>query len=243
LWRAFASRHAWWTAWLRREFHQHWEIYLILALFAVAIFAVLGYLLGRQNDMWTEESQNVRESNFELSQLAATDALTGLLNARAVHERLDADLEDSHRASLTCLLIDIDHFKRINDKHGHPVGDDVLVAVARTLRRAVRRIDTVGRLGGEEFIIVLPGTGPERAEAVAERVRRMVEEEKIVSEDNQVHVTVSVGAAVFPQEGLRGKISLLKAADDALYRAKKAGRNRIVLWQPNPRPGQGAAAA
>jgi diguanylate cyclase (GGDEF)-like protein len=127
------------------------------------------------------------------------------------------------------LLIDIDHFKQINDTHGHPAGDAVLVAIARVLKRAVRPTDGVGRLGGEEFIIVLPATSLQNSAVVGERVRHNVEAEKFSFQGKQLHVTVSIGAATYPSPGIKGKDQLLKAADEALYKAKHAGRNRLIL--------------
>jgi len=203
--------------------HRHGNVYLTLAICAVAVFGILGYLIGQQRSDFFEEAESIKGANAELEHLAATDGLTGLLNARTVRERLQIELENAYRAPLACLIIDLDHFKKINDKHGHPYGDAVLVDFSAILKKAVRRIDVVGRLGGEEFIVILPDTAVDRALMVAERIRTMVKAE--------TNVTASIGVAVHPTEELRDGPALLQAADEALYEAKKAGRNRVVLWQ------------
>lgn len=231
LYRAYIARQAWWDKWLTTEFNKNWDVYLVIGLIGILALALLGYLIGSDRDRLWEESRNVKASNIELSQQAATDPLTGLCNPRAINERLGVEIENSGRSPVTCLVIDIDFFKRINDKNGHPFGDAVLVAVANTLKKCVRRIDTVGRLGGEEFIIILPGIAESEAMEVGERVRSAVENEHIAFDDKEITVTVSVGAATFPGHGLKQKESLIQAADAALYRAKRAGRNRVVLWE------------
>jgi diguanylate cyclase (GGDEF)-like protein len=228
LWRAYETRRAWWHSWLSSEFQHHASPYICLGVVAVVAFGILGYVMGLQSDREVEESENVLDTNTELSQQASTDSLTGLFNPRAVHERLDIELENCFRSSLTCLVFDIDHFKRINDTYGHPFGDTVLIAIARVLKQAVRRIDVIGRIGGEEFIIILPGMAADGAVAVGERVRLAIEQEPIAFEGKRVHVTVSVGLATYPSNGIRGKEELLKAADDALYQAKRSGRNRLI---------------
>lgn len=143
LWRAFSARKDWWMSWLKTEFTRHGSTYILMAVLAVAVFAALGYFLGQQRDEMTEESEQARSNNAELSALANTDGLTGLLNARAVHEQLEFEMENSYRTPLTILLLDIDHFKKINDTYGHPFGDDVLAGVARLVRGNVRRSDPV----------------------------------------------------------------------------------------------------
>jgi diguanylate cyclase (GGDEF)-like protein len=141
------------------------------------------------------------------------------------HERL---------APLACLLVDVDHFKRINDTYGHPYGDFVLVTVAKLLRKLVRRLDAVGRLGGEEFLIVMPNTPQEAAMAVAERIRQVVGDEIFLANEKHVKVTVSIGVVRFPSSELNDKESLFKAVDEALYAAKNNGRNRVITWNSDP---------
>jgi diguanylate cyclase (GGDEF)-like protein len=231
LWQAYSDRREWWDEWLKTEFHKHGITYFVVGLFAAIVFSLLGYFIGHWRDVGAMESESMRDSNLTLAQLASTDGLTGLLNTRAVHERLDIELENSYRSPLTCLLVDIDHFKRINDTHGHPFGDTVLATVGDLLKKSVRDMDAVGRLGGEEFIVILPRMPGDRALVVAERIRKMVHTEEFISDDKKVPVTVSLGLVTYPSENLNTKDKMLKAVDEALYAAKRGGRNRIVVWK------------
>lgn len=170
------------------------------------------------------------EDNRRLEQLAHTDPLTRTLNRRALMERLGAEMERVRRynTALSLLLIDIDHFKHINDTYGHLAGDDVLVEVAAMLQRVVRAVDMVSRYGGEEFVIVLPETGAPGAEAFAERLRELIEGHAFaVNRGAPIRVTTSIGVSTFPTFGTDSVEDLLAAADSALYRAKADGRNRV----------------
>jgi two-component system cell cycle response regulator len=168
--------------------------------------------------------------NRRLELLAHTDPLTKTLNRRALGERLGAEMERVRRYSttLSLLLIDLDHFKQINDTHGHLAGDDVLVEIAAVLQRVVRAVDVVARYGGEEFVIVLPETGGPGAEAFAERLRELIEGHSFVaSRGRPIRLTTSIGVSVFPGFGVESVEDLLANADQALYRAKTEGRNRV----------------
>jgi diguanylate cyclase (GGDEF)-like protein len=166
----------------------------------------------------------------QLQAAARTDAKTGLLNAAAWQREADTEISRARRSDepLALLLIDIDFFKRVNDTHGHLVGDQVLVGVATTLRSQLRDYDIVGRFGGEEFVILLPGTDTVEACRVAERLRGWVRRLAVPAEDGTVGVTVSVGVALFRTHG-QDLIELLAASDLALYRAKESGRDRVCL--------------
>jgi two-component system cell cycle response regulator len=168
--------------------------------------------------------------NRRLEELAQTDPLTKTLNRRALGERLAAEMERVRRYSttLSLLLIDLDHFKQINDTHGHLAGDDVLIEVAAVLLRVVRAVDIVARYGGEEFVVVLPETGAPGAEAFAERLRELIEGQSFaVSRGNAIRLTTSIGVACFPGFAVESVEDLLANADQALYRAKSEGRNRV----------------
>lgn len=165
-----------------------------------------------------------------LEHLSHHDALTGLLNRRAIELLLDREVQRLQRfgESFTVLMVDIDHFKRINDRMGHAAGDAVLCAVAQTLQAQAREVDRVARYGGEEFCVLLPHTEHEGAIQAAERLRDAVTQICIPWDDQMISVTVSTGMAVAldTKEHLR---SLLRRADEALYRAKAEGRNRVVV--------------
>jgi diguanylate cyclase (GGDEF)-like protein len=166
----------------------------------------------------------------QLRAAARTDAKTGLLNAAAWQREADTEIARvlRSRQSLALLLVDIDHFKQVNDTHGHLAGDQVLAALADVLRQQVRETDVVGRFGGEEFVVLLPGADTAEAIKVAERLRAQVGTMVTSAADVEVTVTVSIGAALLGQHGDELR-ALLTAADLALYRAKKAGRNQVCL--------------
>jgi len=166
----------------------------------------------------------------QLKTQARTDSKTGVLNAGAWQDEADLAIDRARRRRqpVAVLLADIDHFKRVNDTHGHLTGDAMLKTIAMEMRQQVRESDLVGRFGGEEFAILLSGTTAAEACLVAERIRRGTGVVKVLTEDTIVGVTVSVGVAVLGQHG--GDLTaLLDAADVALYRAKRAGRDRVCL--------------
>lgn len=164
-----------------------------------------------------------------LCQLSSRDALTGLANRLHFESVLLRELDRVARAGEPALLlvVDVDHFKRVNDGHGHATGDLVLKAVAQILSQCVRPMDTVARIGGEEFAIALPNCPPAFGPMVAERMRARIERTPIVAGlARPIHVTVSLGGAFAPQ-WVRSQLTLwLERADKQLYRAKRAGRNR-----------------
>jgi two-component system, cell cycle response regulator len=174
--------------------------------------------------------ESTRADNTRLEVLALTDALTQTLNRRALMERLDTELDRTRRYSLTLslLMVDLDHFKAVNDSYGHLAGDEALRAVARVLQREARSVDVVARYGGEEFVVILPETGEDGAVKVAERIRARVEEQSPAGgEPGMAPVTVSVGVATVLSTRIQAPEELIALADEALYRAKAQGRNRV----------------
>jgi diguanylate cyclase (GGDEF)-like protein len=157
---------------------------------------------------------------------AATDALTGLPNSREVQDTLKRMAAHASRtlSPLTALLLDLDHFKQINDSYGHALGDDVLAALGTTMQATLRASDFVGRYGGEEFVILLPDTGQQEAELVAEKIRAAVA--TITVSGVTRAITASIGLAVLPNDAT-DSVTLLRNADRALYTAKSNGRNRV----------------
>ena len=168
-----------------------------------------------------------------VEQLALTDGLTGLFNRRHFFQLADREIATARRrdSPLTAVMLDIDHFKKINDGHGHPVGDEVIVAVANRLNATVRKTDLVGRYGGEEFVIFLPDTGHEGANILAERIRTALADRPIDTEAGPLTVTASIGMAAYEATDTEPG-SLLARADEALYGAKQGGRNRVVNYPP-----------
>ncbi len=162
--------------------------------------------------------------------LASVDILTGLLNRRALFERLDAEIERSRRydTPLSLALIDLDHFKAINDSHGHAAGDTVLNSVGEIVKTSIRSSDIAGRYGGEELCVVLPQTSAEGAFALAESLREQIEESVISVDGKTITVTASIGIATW-QANYTDAQQILISADQALYSAKRAGRNKTVV--------------
>ncbi|MGH3168925.1 MAG: diguanylate cyclase, partial [Trebonia sp.] len=169
----------------------------------------------------------------QLKAAARTDAKTGLLNAATWQREADQVIARAPRRAepVAVLLTDIDHFKKVNDTHGHLTGDDVLRGLAAELRQQVRETDLVGRFGGEEFAILLPNTTAEEACRIAERLRRGVGLIRVLAGETTVGVTISVGISVLGPHG-RDLFELLATADLALYRAKNTGRDRVCLYEP-----------
>ncbi|MDH4186511.1 MAG: diguanylate cyclase [Nitrospira sp.] len=168
----------------------------------------------------------------QMQEQALRDGLTGLLNRRALEEVLERELKEAsrYRASACLIMIDLDYFKRVNDLLGHMAGDEVLRTMAALMQYLVRDTDTVGRYGGEEFGIVLPHTGLDRAVALAERLREQIERHEFGVDGGLVRTTVSLGIAQIEGGTFRTVPDWIAAADAALYEAKRTGRNRVVLY-------------
>ena len=170
-----------------------------------------------------------------LCQLSSRDPLTGLANRRHFELMLAGEVDRVARAGepALVLMIDIDHFKKVNDAHGHPAGDEVLKHVAHTLADCIRPMDTVARFGGEEFAMILPNCPPSFAQAVAERIRIRIQSMTIpISPGETVRVTVSLGGAFAPQWVRSSALLWVERADQQLYQAKSEGRNRACLEMP-----------
>jgi diguanylate cyclase (GGDEF)-like protein len=198
-----------------------------------------GYLTQVFNHMVAKLRQNreqlakvnaeLQDKNQELHLLSITDPLTGLFNRKHLMETLAAEVIRSlrHKHSFALLIIDIDHFKRINDTYGHQKGDEVLRCLAQAFQKSIRDCDFVARYGGEEFIILLPETGHQGAIEAAERIRTRAGKESVGLEEGSISATVSIGISLFPDDGADVK-TVIQQADKALYAAKDSGRNRIV---------------
>jgi two-component system cell cycle response regulator len=176
--------------------------------------------------------QDKLKENIQLSfEMAITDQLTGLYNRRYMQTHLDGLLARAQRQSksLSILMMDMDHFKQVNDTHGHAVGDEVLIEFSRRLQRNVRGLDLACRHGGEEFVVVMPETDPDFARVVAERLREDVAAKPFETDAGPLDITISIGIASSSPATEKAE-DLLKQADEALYRAKDEGRNRVEAW-------------
>jgi diguanylate cyclase (GGDEF)-like protein len=194
---------------------------------AVFIFLICRLMLTTVSDarrIATLEAENV------------TDPLLGIFNRRHMERRIKDEVSRTNRYDLplSVCIMDIDHFKRINDSYGHPVGDEVLKQLCHLLRNKVREVDLFARYGGEEFVMILPNTGAQEARLLAERLRKAVEECSIVIESGgrlELNCTVSLGLTTAAGRKCESQ-QLLREADEALYRAKAAGRNRVEVFTP-----------
>lgn len=176
-------------------------------------------------------------ANQKLEQMAITDGLTGCFNRRYLLQQLEHEvlLNMRYQIPFSIFLFDIDHFKQINDKHGHLVGDEVLRSTAETVRSLLRRTDILARYGGEEFTVYLPHTNREQAELLAERIMLAVGENEVQAGSDKVSVTISMGVLTESSESLKFNDpkeylrEVFASADAALYKAKDEGRNRVVM--------------
>ncbi len=194
--------------------------------------------LQKANNNLTNSLAKVEKLQVLLRDMAIRDALTGLYNRHYLNETLEREFKRSERENkpLTFMIMDIDHFKKVNDTWGHPAGDAVLVALAELLRSSLRESDILCRLGGEEFLLVLPNLNQSDGLKLAETICKKCEEMPVYYEGQEMHVTVSIGMAIFPSHG-NNFGEMLAAADKALYQSKHCGRNKVTVFEaPEPSP-------
>jgi diguanylate cyclase (GGDEF)-like protein len=214
----------------------HYLLTVTVAVFVVAVREDKDRMMFLQSMRLQQERQEVQRLNAELAELARKDALTGLANRRVFDEALRAEWDRArrNRTSLALLMIDVDHFKRFNDRYGHPAGDRCLAEVASAIAGVVRRPgDVAARYGGEEFVILLPDTDAVGAGELARRVIDQVDAARMAHEDSPTaaNVTVSVGVSHCLPHGAATAQGLTDTADAALYEAKSAGRHRFVCHE------------
>jgi diguanylate cyclase (GGDEF)-like protein len=176
----------------------------------------------------------LREANSRLETLAVTDGLTGLFNRRYFDDLLLSEVRRTlrYKAPVSVILIDMDHFKQVNDTYGHPMGDEVLRNVGRLVMEKVRTTDSAARFGGEELAVILPQTNVSGAVELAERLRKMIGEAKHTLGEVTIQKTASLGVATFDgNHPPIGPEELVRRVDQALYKAKEAGRDRVVVWE------------
>ena len=187
-------------------------------------FSVIGYQIAASLKQFQKISS--------IKDQAIYDKLTNVHNRRYFDERVKAETQKSFssRTPLSLVMIDIDFFKKVNDTYGHHAGDSVLSKIASLLKNSVRKDDTVARYGGDEFVLVLPGAKLEVTAIIAERIRRLIETTPFEIESGQIHVTISMGISNIPTHQAKSGEDLVKMADQALYKAKNEGRNRVCIF-------------
>jgi diguanylate cyclase (GGDEF)-like protein len=205
----------------------------ILRPLATGINAMVARIATTQEELQqqiTQATQELRDQKDAAELAARTDSLTGVASRRAFSEAAEAEMQRAlrYRSELSLLMMDLDHFKVVNDTHGHVTGDAVLVSFAQTVQQLVRKVDLVARLGGEEFVVLLPNITADQATALAERIREAVYNSHLLVDGQPLQFSVSIGVAQFDRREL-SLTGWLARADAALYQAKAQGRNRVVL--------------
>ena len=198
--------------------------FLLMSLLEISL-SILFIMLTSQR-----LAHELQEYQDKLSELASIDSLTGAYNRRNLYEfgELESGISRRYHHHLSVLMMDMDHFKAVNDQYGHAGGDMVLREICSVIQKTLRQTDRMGRLGGEEFGVILPHTDLQEAKLLAERIRRMVESSPIVFEGNVIPVTISIGVAELSTSD-QNLEDLIKIADTALYQAKTAGRNCVIV--------------
>lgn len=190
--------------------------------------------MARRQEKLTEATQMIKKQNIKLEQKAIRDSLTGLYNHEYLKEQLADEVERASRyhSHLSFLLMDLDHFKNVNDTCGHPFGDYVLHEFARRVTNMTRHSDVFGRYGGEEFALIMPHTDSQSAQLVAEKIREEISAKEFSSGGHNRLITVSIGICSFFGDKIVSPGEFVELADKALYQAKGSGRNCVVLYQP-----------
>ena len=237
----FGGRYGIFPAWTTEVLGQPELLIIPKIANVVAGCVVLGLLLFHWLPQAVREWTNSEQRMQDLATLAAIDPLTGVYNRRQFETLARAELARAQRyfRPLSVLIVDIDFFKRVNDSFGHEIGDWVLKMVATTIKSAKRDSDIVARMGGEEFVILLPETTIEAARGVAERIREMVHVSSLAIGEDKLTLTISIGVAE-AAVGSSGIESVLREADQALYQAKANGRNQVCVAR---RPAEGMPLA
>lgn len=206
-----------------QEWSSLWLLYLYMLVGTCGAFALFGFWVGREEDGLIREEIGLKKE-------VVTDPLTGLGNHRFLHETFNIEFRKhlSSRQPISCLMMDLDFFKRVNDRYGHPFGDHVLKAFSLLLKKCIREGDVATRYGGEEFLCILPNCDKESARGVAERIRRETQNHVFLNGRRHVRITVSVGLITsYESTGLNYR-QLISLSDQALYEAKRKGRNRVI---------------
>jgi diguanylate cyclase (GGDEF)-like protein len=200
----------------------------------IAVTSVTGTAIWLNEKAKAHAMNHLESAQELLNHLAMVDPLTNVFNRRYFFDRAKIELEVARlqESRTSILLLDIDHFKKINDSYGHNVGDQILTGLVALCQENLRDMDTLARLGGEEFVILLPETDLAEARYIAERLRRTLEHTPINTDSGLLNVTVSIGVMSHPTSDAELPVhKLVQRADQAMYLAKRSGRNRVVAWQ------------
>lgn len=209
-----------------------WDVdgFAYLAFLIPLFFAVFGFVIGLLIDKFFEQKRVLERINHSLKEESIMDELTGQYNRRHILYELEKEIERARRYkhTLAGIMIDVDDFKKFNDRYGHLFGDTILKEVTNIFDHCVRTIDVLGRYGGDEFIILLPEANPDTAKVVAERIKKALGEHTILYKKKPLKVTVSMGVHYFEDLTNVDKKDFIEKIDQALYLAKTSGKNRVA---------------
>ncbi len=216
--------------WAKSELSYNAVFYIYMFIGSTITFLLFGYVVGLLSESQRVHNRTLRERVEDLHLRSVTDGLTGAYSHAYLQESIAVELDNSIRngSPLSVVMIDLDDFKKINDTRGHLFGDRVLKEITETVNMSIRDGDVLGRYGGEEFMVVMPGADSEVAKTVAERIRKSISRVSISEDETGVRVTVSVGVATFRGEGKTDALRLVDDADKKLYKAKNSGKNKVV---------------
>jgi diguanylate cyclase (GGDEF)-like protein len=208
--------------WVRHELQYNFLFYAYMGVGTVAAFVVFGYWLGVRSERQRVNNRILNARLDELHLKSVTDGLTGAFTHGYLHEILELEIQHSltHKTPLSVLMLDIDDFKKINDSHGHLFGDRVIKETAETISSSIRSEDILGRYGGDEFLVIMPGADAQTAQQAANRICHGIAK-------NGYDATVSVGTTTFDGRGKKDGKALLEAADANMYQAKREGKNQV----------------
>ncbi len=214
---------------IAEELSRNTYYYIYMALAMPVVFGLFGYYLGRLNDKIASQKISAEKLNVLLESESMTDDTTGLYNHRHILVEVERETERARRYGhiLSGMMIDIDDFKKINDSYGHLAGDRILREVADVLDSNIRKVDIIGRYGGDEFLAILPEAAVESATVVAERLLASVRNYPFKINDNLLPLTISIGIGSFENTKTLDRDTFIERADKAMFDAKSAGRNRI----------------
>ncbi len=215
-------------AWLSHELRHHFFFYAYMGVSTPAVFALFGVFSGGLLDKFYKQKQTLEEVNVFLKEQSIIDELTGFYNRRHILQEIEKEIERARRYkhTLVGIMIDIDDFKKYNDKYGHLLGDYVLKESAKVFDHSIRTIDILGRYGGDEFLIVLPEATLETGHVVAERIKKTMAKHEFKVKNRAIKVTVSMGVHFFDDLTDTDKNLFIETIDKALFQAKTQGKNR-----------------
>lgn len=225
-------------SWFRAEWDANQFFYSYMTVTTPAVFMLFGGFLGGLTDRIQKQQDTLKRIAVNLERQSITDELTGIHNRRFLVQEIEKEVERClrHKRNLSGMMIDVDNFKSVNDRYGHAAGDQAIREIAELLKKSVRAIDTVGRYGGDEFVILLPEATADGARVVAERILGAVRKYRLMVPRGPVAVTVSIGIISFPSAENLTRAVFFEQIDRSLFQAKSMGKDRVFTASPASAP-------